>query len=145
MKFEGDMLRIVRDKDVVVAQPVGVFSGRSHRLMRDAVREELLNRPTRAVMLDMRFIVNCMTDQQRTKACAEDSVGALRIPLAMVVSGAMLPAATSHCAEMWTYGFFWVPFLDLVDAREWARRRRPQLWTPTAQVDQGSRQPLVPR
>lgn len=132
-------LRVTRDRDVLVIRPQGVFAYREQKIMRDTIWSELKNAPARALLLDMRCILNVMSDEQRIlsgEEIARDS-RAKRMPLAMVVSEGMLKAATAECAAMWSYGFFWVPFLDLPDALDWARRRQ-RLFQPVAPVVPGS-------
>lgn len=122
-------MRLRRDGDVLVLVAGGIVRRATHGLMRAAIHAELQETEARAVVVDLRGAVSALSDEDR-HLMVQDSAAdpkAPRIPVGLVVPENLFEPTVRQCASAWAVGRLWVPFHDLDDALDWARRRRP-LW-----------------
>lgn len=134
-------IRAVRDRDLVLVTAAGVLRRATHGALRAAIHEELLLGEARAVVVDLRGVVSTLSDEARHMVVA-DSVAdpkAPKIPVALVVTEVMFEPTVRQCAVAWGECRLWVPFLDLEDAKDWARTLRPH-WRPAGAVATPRRQ-----
>jgi len=121
----GGALRAARQGDVLLVTFAGLYTQLAHIQTCRVVIRHAKERPTRAVVLDLRLAVNVMSDAQRRAAVMVDAEEAVRphFPVAIVVSHAMFGAVSAQCAMMREQLHLWRPFLLLENALEWASSR----------------------
>ena len=123
---ERTRVAVERRGDVLYASYAGLFHYLAYLEVRGHVRAELLQTPTRAVVLDLRQAVFCL-DAAAFDAIAEMaslSSPAVRTPTAVVVKEHTHEALTTLCARLWERGFYWATYEDFDDAERWAVSRR---------------------
>jgi hypothetical protein len=118
-------LKVGREGDVIVLTASGLYTSAAHIEGRQLIEQEVARAPTRAVVVNLLGAIHVVGGEER-RQMSDVSVEAgdpLRLPVALVVSQAMVESIKRQCHEMIARGHFWAPFLRLEDAVSWAARR----------------------
>lgn len=121
------LLRARREGDVLVCAASGAFTVETARDIRAFVAHNLIERDARAVALDLRGTVQCVSDVGWLQIVAESAAAAKhvtgRVPVAIVVSPGALGVAEVHCRRLAAHGLLRLSFVDLAEALDWASHR----------------------
>jgi hypothetical protein len=130
MQARAWSLRLAREGDVLVVKAVGKYTPKAHEHVRSLVEAAVEESPAKAVVLDLSDTAAIAHPGESQRLVIETSTYSgdpLGLPVAVVVPSPRFSGLVTLCAEMWTHGHVWAPFVEIEDALDWASRR-PPLW-----------------